>query len=35
MVAIYSYWESEKVLKIPGALMRGNTVMTKIKVVYL
>ena len=35
MVAIYWYMEREKVLKMPGALMRTNVVFTKIKVVHL
>ena len=35
MVAIYCYWEREKVLKVPGALMRGNTVIKIIKVVHI
>ena len=35
MIAIYCYWEREKVLKISDALMRGNTIMTKLKFVHL
>ena len=30
MVAIYCYMEKGKALKMPGALMRTNTVLTKI-----
>ena len=34
MVAIYCYKEREKVLKMPGALMRTNE-LTKTRVVHL
>ena len=35
MVAIYCYKEREKVLKMPGALMRTYAVLTRTRVVHL